>query len=718
MIQAALLLLLVNLWAGLVWALAAPMARRNAGLGLWPAYWLGAVAAILLPAVLALAAPDGARIALRAAFAGAADAAGAALAPVFPPVAEQPHSPSVVLPGGFVADPAPMQAGPGAGTPRAAQAATAPSIPAPGAAYAVRLPDAGALSFGFVVLYAAGAAFALLRLLMAHLRAWRLLWRGAALALPGARYRVLEAGDSPCALGFPVRRILLPAGLAERVAPDELEMILRHETAHIDRRDPEAMFLLGLVQAALWPNPAVRALIAQWRLAAEAAADAAVAAGQPMALRARYAHLLISALNPGRGALVAAPSAAFRLDHKESAKMRLNAILHARASADARTRLAAAASGAVAVCAAAAISVGLMAPPAEAADTPFPAAARPVTAAPAPVRPATEAPIPQRSVTQRTVAQAPVTEETVAEDSARSVTRAEAAPETRPVQPAPDLVPPARIVIPADISPTAELICVDRQGRVHAQLLGGRGGLETLLGGDEAACAVDRDTALWAMVSGGPAYEAYRTEFEAARAGDALTTGNPALRAAIAGVAGQVLKEGESHLWLPAQIWNAPVDPSGAALGPNTYLVCIDGEGTVYEQLAHPLTPEGAPGFHAGSLSTADWIDAACDAAWEEEMASSGWPPAQEDRPAAPDPERSSALSLQLIRELSAAREIGALAEMAEGVRAPDALVESYRRRIAATMEQAIVALRDPATDPDSRRILAFNWFTLPAGGR
>jgi hypothetical protein len=221
-----------------------------------------------------------------------------------------------------------------------------------------------------VAVYAAGVLWAGARHIAAHVRL-RLLAR-TALRLPAGEapypaYRV-DAEAPPCALGFPRRCIFIPASLADRIAPEELEMILRHETAHIDRRDPEMTLLLGLLGGALfWPNPTVHALVERWRLAAEMSADAAVAAGRPAAQRMAYARLLVAALRNGRAA-IAAPAAALRLNRTGDVKVRLAAILDLQASrANAASRLLAGCAGA-ALAAAGALGCAVIA---QAAPTPF-----------------------------------------------------------------------------------------------------------------------------------------------------------------------------------------------------------------------------------------------------------------------------------------------------------------------------------------------------------
>ncbi len=55
---------------------------------------------------------------------------------------------------------------------------------------------------------------------------------------------------SPTAVG--ARAICFPVGSTASLADDEIDAVLAHELAHLERRDPAWFFLAGLVQAALW----------------------------------------------------------------------------------------------------------------------------------------------------------------------------------------------------------------------------------------------------------------------------------------------------------------------------------------------------------------------------------------------------------------------------------------------------------------------------------
>ena len=88
------------------------------------------------------------------------------------------------------------------------------------------------------LLWAAGTAFVLLRLLFGHWQVARMV-NGSGVSVP-------------LASGLLRPRISLPRGAAEW--PDwQREAVIRHETAHIDRKDLHANLIANLACAAYWP---------------------------------------------------------------------------------------------------------------------------------------------------------------------------------------------------------------------------------------------------------------------------------------------------------------------------------------------------------------------------------------------------------------------------------------------------------------------------------
>ncbi len=161
----------------------------------------------------------------------------------------------------------------------------------------------------FLWLLPAGAAGGLLRL--TH-TAWRLHRRignaypvGTARTRSGHEVAILESPGlaGPCAAGIRRRVILVPPGWRSMPAAAR-SMILAHELAHHQRRDPMWRWIAALACALHWFNPAVWWLARRHALHAEIACDSAVVSSgfQPD----RYAHLLCDLALPKAPPLAAA----------------------------------------------------------------------------------------------------------------------------------------------------------------------------------------------------------------------------------------------------------------------------------------------------------------------------------------------------------------------------------------------------------------------------
>ena len=81
----------------------------------------------------------------------------------------------------------------------------------------------------------------------------------------------------PVTAGFLRPVVILPAGWRQ-LAPAALEVILRHEAAHVRRRDPLVALTCAVAESVLWFNPAVWIAGRQVRWFAEMACDAEAAA--------------------------------------------------------------------------------------------------------------------------------------------------------------------------------------------------------------------------------------------------------------------------------------------------------------------------------------------------------------------------------------------------------------------------------------------------------
>ena len=115
-----------------------------------------------------------------------------------------------------------------------------------------------------------------------------LLERTMPLTLRGLDIRVGPL-SLPVTAGFFRPVVLLPAAW-QQISPAALEVILRHEAAHVRRRDPLVGLICAIVEAVLWFNPAVWIAGRQVRWFAEMACDAEAAAA--MSGQAYAAELL------------------------------------------------------------------------------------------------------------------------------------------------------------------------------------------------------------------------------------------------------------------------------------------------------------------------------------------------------------------------------------------------------------------------------------------
>ena len=122
---------------------------------------------------------------------------------------------------------------------------------------------------------------------------------------------------SPTAVG--ARVVCVPSGSTASFADDELDAILAHELAHLERRDPAWFFFAGLVEATLWMQPFNRRVVARLRRSAEIACDerAVAATGDALGLArglSRFAHAALGApgwrdAHPSLGGATRAPHA-------------------------------------------------------------------------------------------------------------------------------------------------------------------------------------------------------------------------------------------------------------------------------------------------------------------------------------------------------------------------------------------------------------------------
>jgi beta-lactamase regulating signal transducer with metallopeptidase domain len=188
----------------------------------------------------------------------------------------EPLDPAAALPAPSMAVPAP----PKLPTPQPAP----PPDPAPTPS---RLP------LVLAAVWLAGAALLLCRHIISNMAFARRLRRARAVTDPALLEMLADCGQAmgvsclppvlvtdavcgPAVAGVCRRRILLPPGLFEGLAPAERRTVLLHELAHVRCADVAANWLLAVLQAVHWFNPFLWLAFARLRADRELARDAMV----------------------------------------------------------------------------------------------------------------------------------------------------------------------------------------------------------------------------------------------------------------------------------------------------------------------------------------------------------------------------------------------------------------------------------------------------------
>ncbi len=191
------------------------------------------------------------------------------------------------------------------------------------------------------------------------------------------RLKISGMNRAAVVLGFVHPVVLLPAEMDQDGSEGEVELVLRHELAHVVRRDDWSNLLQQFVQAALFFHPAVWWICAKLSLEREIACDDFVleGSGQPRAYALALADVA-SRMNYGRPLLAPGVS-----DNKSQLQQRIIMILNK--NRDRSPRLARSRLGlfttATAILAVLALTAGprlvLAQPPAAPPEAPEPAAA-------------------------------------------------------------------------------------------------------------------------------------------------------------------------------------------------------------------------------------------------------------------------------------------------------------------------------------------------------
>jgi beta-lactamase regulating signal transducer with metallopeptidase domain len=105
--------------------------------------------------------------------------------------------------------------------------------------------------------------------------------------------REVPSLTAPAVFGLVRQTICFPCGFRKTINVQELRWVLRHELAHIRRRDIPVMVVASLATACHWFNPLVWLTVSRLRSAIEAAADRLAIANLSNSEAASYGHLLL-----------------------------------------------------------------------------------------------------------------------------------------------------------------------------------------------------------------------------------------------------------------------------------------------------------------------------------------------------------------------------------------------------------------------------------------
>ena len=109
--------------------------------------------------------------------------------------------------------------------------------------------------------------------------------------------------EGPAVVGWWRPQIVVPADFKTRYTAQEQALILAHETAHVQRRDPLANLLCALLQCAFWFHPLIHLAARRFRLDQELACDATVMQARPGARRS-YAEAMLKTQLSAQGMLI------------------------------------------------------------------------------------------------------------------------------------------------------------------------------------------------------------------------------------------------------------------------------------------------------------------------------------------------------------------------------------------------------------------------------
>ncbi len=144
--------------------------------------------------------------------------------------------------------------------------------------------------------------------------------------------REVQSLAAPAVFGLFRQTICLPPRLAETVSEQELRWVIRHELAHIRRRDIPVAIIASIAGAFHWFNPIVWILVSRLRAAMEAAADRLALQNVRQSEISEYGDLLLRFAQGSKAAKKAPTLGLISFSSGKHLKRRVESLLRDRKS--------------------------------------------------------------------------------------------------------------------------------------------------------------------------------------------------------------------------------------------------------------------------------------------------------------------------------------------------------------------------------------------------
>jgi len=183
--------------------------------------------------------------------------------------------------------------------------------------------------------YLIGLALFLLRLISGRRRALQVASQAKRhVSKKGIEFWVTQYGISP----YVIRlfrsthdfKIVMPESLVKELKDAQIDHILRHELAHLNRRDDEIGLALRVILAFTWFTPVTHLLFHRWSHGIEILCDHVAIRGSSIGSRRDYANTLLKTLRVAANHAEKFPVTAFSTKRLRNEKMRIKSIVEGR----------------------------------------------------------------------------------------------------------------------------------------------------------------------------------------------------------------------------------------------------------------------------------------------------------------------------------------------------------------------------------------------------